>query len=83
MAAKAPAVEPEPGDTSPPVDTAEQVPAESTPDTPAAATTPGGRYRFTGAYPQIYMDRSLLADPGETYEWPDGPPADGRWIEEK
>lgn len=65
-----PAAEPTTEDPAAPV---EQAPAEPTP----------GRYRFTGPYPQTYMDRSLLAEPGETYEWPDGPPADGRWIEEK
>jgi hypothetical protein len=79
------------GETVPPPeddkapDAVEQLPAEQPPaeDPPAEPEQPpGGAYRFTGPYPATYMDRSLLAEPGETYDWPDGPPADGNWIKE-
>jgi len=55
--------------------------AEPTPD-PVPALEPG-RYRFTGPYAQTYMaPPSFVAEPGETYDWPAGPPADGRWTKE-
>lgn len=79
--------------TPPPAETsgADPVPdAEPTPDPAAPAATPEaapelepGRYRFTGPYAQTYMaPPSFVAEPGESYDWPAGPPADGRWIKE-
>ncbi|WP_033263325.1 hypothetical protein [Amycolatopsis vancoresmycina] len=75
---------PPPEETAAPVETsgADSAPdAEPTPDPPAALEP--GRYRFTGPYAQTYMSPpSFVAEPGETYDWPAGPPADGRWIKE-
>ena len=63
---------PEPAADAPPEDAA-AAPAELGP----------GRYRFTGPYAQTYHGPpSFVAEPGESYDWPAGPPADGRWIKE-
>lgn len=80
---------PAPADDAPPADTApaavETSGADTAPDTeptPDPAAEPG-RYRFTGPYAQTYNGPpSLVAEPGESYDWPAGPPADGRWIKE-
>lgn len=80
-----------PTDDAPPPDTApaaeETSGAGAVPDvepTPDPVTESGpGRYRFTGPYPQTYHGPpSFVAEPGESYDWPAGPPADGRWIKE-
>lgn len=82
--AKTPTGEPVPAPTDEPADTAapaEEKPAEPEPAAEAAPAL-GGVYRFTGPYAQTYMDASFVAEPGDTHDWPDGPPADGRWIKE-
>ena len=37
-------------------------------------------YRFINTQPLIYAAHGLRAEPGETYDWPDDPPADGMWV---
>lgn len=78
-------------DAPPPEETPAAVPemsgADSAPDAePAPDSAPEldpGRYRFSGPYAQTYMaPPSFVAEPGESYDWPAGPPADGRWIKE-
>lgn len=70
-------------DAPPPVDTAPAAPEQAEAEQAAAPAAEPGRYRFTGPYAQTYNGPpSLVAEPGESYEWPAGPPADGRWIKE-
>jgi hypothetical protein len=37
-------------------------------------------YQFINTQTLIYAERGLHAEPGETYDWPDGAPADGMWV---
>lgn len=36
-------------------------------------------YVYTSTETRVYADRSLQVEPGDTVDWPDGPPADGHW----
>jgi hypothetical protein len=89
MASASKPTTPAPADDAPPPDTAPAAvetsgahPGPHTEPTPDPAPEPG-RYRFTGPYALTYMaPPSFVAEPGESYDWPAGPPADGRWIKE-
>jgi hypothetical protein len=37
------------------------------------------QYRFTNTQALVYVDRSLVVEPGDLVDWPDGAPEDGHW----
>ena len=62
---------------------AEDTPPDEKPAKRKTAPPESHRYRFTGEYPLIYLDRALQVEPGGVYEWPEGAPADGKWTKEE
>lgn len=36
-------------------------------------------YRFRDTQARVYVERALLAEPGDVVDWPDGAPDDGQW----
>ncbi|MFE5037163.1 hypothetical protein [Streptomyces sp. NPDC056683] len=61
-------------------------PAPATPDAAPTAAEPGGAYEFTHfadcVYPHVPLTaRAATPDtPATVFDWPFGPPADGRWT---
>ena len=40
----------------------------------------GCMYRFTYRDTTVYPEHGLTVKLGDTHDWPDGPPTDGRWT---
>lgn len=63
-----------------PVVEPEPEPAAPEPEPQAAVDGVDSRYVFTYGYPTTYPELGLTFEPGDLYDWPDGPPTDGRWT---